>query len=88
MNRFLIIFLAFYIFLHKSHGQNILPTINTIKTAQLLERKGDVEGAMLEFASGLLGVRLYRKYRSGKRLGIEVDSDLDASTGEASVEPR
>ena len=43
---------------------------------------------ILFIASGLLGVRLYRKYRSGKRLGTEVDSDLGASTGEASVEPR
>ena len=46
MNRFLIILLAFYIVPYKSNGQNKLATINTIKTAQMLERKGDIEGAI------------------------------------------
>ena len=46
MNRFLIILLAFYIVPYKSNGQNKLATINVIKTAQMLERKGDIEGAI------------------------------------------
>ena len=46
MNRFLIILLAFYIVPYKSNGQNNLATINTIKTAQMLERRGDIEGAI------------------------------------------
>ena len=46
MNRFLIILLAFYIVPYKSNGQNKLATMNTIKTAQMLERKGDIEGAI------------------------------------------
>ena len=46
MSKFLIISLVFYTFPFKSHGQDKFPTINTIKTAQLLERKGDIEGAI------------------------------------------
>ncbi len=46
MSKFLIISLVFYTFPFKSHGQDKIPTINTIKTAQLLERKGDIEGAI------------------------------------------
>ena len=46
MKKFLIILLAFYIVPYKSNGQNNLATINTIKTAQMLERRGDIEGAI------------------------------------------
>ena len=43
---------------------------------------------ILFIASGLLGVRLYRKYRSGKRLGLGVDTELGNNAAEASMEPR
>ena len=43
---------------------------------------------ILFIASGLLGVRLYRKYRSGKRLGMGVDTELGNNAAEASMEPR
>ena len=43
---------------------------------------------ILFIASGLLGVHLYRKYRSGKRLGIGVDPEVSSSASEPSVETR
>ena len=43
---------------------------------------------ILFIASGLFGVHLYKKYRSGKRLGIGVDPELGSSAPKASVETR
>ena len=43
---------------------------------------------ILFIASGLLGVHLYRKYRSGKHLGLRVDTELGNTAAEASMEPR